>query len=88
MRNSSHCRIKIARGRTLCPRNFLDHPPVVSIDKMIERCDLAVEAASQVTLQEFVPKALAAGPVLLAREHLPVRQVLRQKQILVIARFH
>ena len=35
------------------------HPPVVSIDDMIERCDLAVEAASQAALPEFVPKALA-----------------------------
>ncbi|MFY9690864.1 MAG: aspartate dehydrogenase [Candidatus Acidiferrales bacterium] len=37
------------------------HPPVVSIDEMIERCELAVEAASQVALPEFVPKALARG---------------------------
>ena len=37
------------------------HPPVVSIDGMIERSDLAVEAASQVALAEFVPKALARG---------------------------
>ena len=36
-------------------------PPVVSIDEMIERCDLAVEAASQAALPEFVPKALARG---------------------------
>jgi len=28
---------------------------------MIERCDLAVEAASQAALPEFVPKALARG---------------------------
>ena len=28
---------------------------------MIERCELAVEAASQVALPEFVPKALARG---------------------------
>jgi len=31
------------------------HPPVVSIDEMIERCELAVEAASQAALPEFVP---------------------------------
>ncbi len=37
------------------------HPPVVSIDEMIERCELAVEAASQAALPEFVPKALASG---------------------------
>lgn len=36
-------------------------PPVVSIEEMIERCDLAVEAASQAALPEFVPKALARG---------------------------
>ena len=37
------------------------HPPVVSIDEMIERSDVAVEAASQAALPEFVPKALARG---------------------------
>jgi aspartate dehydrogenase len=37
------------------------HPPAVSIDEMIERCELAVEAASQAALPEFVPKALARG---------------------------
>jgi len=37
------------------------HPPVVSIDEMIERADLAVEAASQAALAEFVPKALKRG---------------------------
>jgi aspartate dehydrogenase len=37
------------------------HPAVVSIDEMIERSDLAVEAASQAALAEFVPKALARG---------------------------
>ncbi|HUA00690.1 MAG TPA: aspartate dehydrogenase [Candidatus Aquilonibacter sp.] len=36
-------------------------PPVVSIGEMIERCDLAVEAAGQAALAEFVPKALARG---------------------------
>jgi aspartate dehydrogenase len=36
-------------------------PPVVSIDQMIERCELAVEAASQAALSEFVPEALARG---------------------------
>ncbi|MBZ5695065.1 MAG: aspartate dehydrogenase [Acidobacteriia bacterium] len=38
-----------------------NRPPVVSIEEMIERCDLAVEAASQAALAEFVPKALARG---------------------------
>jgi aspartate dehydrogenase len=37
------------------------HPPVVCVDEMIARCDLAVEAASQAALPEFVPKALARG---------------------------
>jgi aspartate dehydrogenase len=37
------------------------HAPVVSIEEMIERCDLAVEAASQAALPEFVPKALERG---------------------------
>jgi aspartate dehydrogenase len=36
-------------------------PPVVSIEEMIERSKLAVEAASQAALPEFVPKALARG---------------------------
>src|SRR5271154_4762106 len=50
-----------------CPRaqsfskELSGHPPVVSIDEMIERCELAVEAASQAALPEFVPKALARG---------------------------
>lgn len=33
-------------------------PRVVSIDEMIARCDLAVEAASQAALADFVPAAL------------------------------
>jgi aspartate dehydrogenase len=37
------------------------HPPVVCTDEMIERCELAVEAASQAALPGFVPKALARG---------------------------
>lgn len=36
-------------------------PPVVCVDEMIERCELAVEAASQAALPEFVPKALGRG---------------------------
>ncbi len=36
-----------------------NHPAVVSIDEMIARCELAVEAASQGALPGFVPKALA-----------------------------
>jgi aspartate dehydrogenase len=42
-------------------RELSNHPPVVSIEEMIARCDLAVEAASQAVLPEFVPKALAHG---------------------------
>jgi aspartate dehydrogenase len=38
-----------------------NHPAVVSTDEMIERSDLAVEAASQAALGEFVPKALGRG---------------------------
>ncbi len=38
-----------------------NHPTVVSIAELIERCDLAVEAASQAALAAFVPKALARG---------------------------
>jgi aspartate dehydrogenase len=38
-----------------------NHPPVVQVEEMIERCELAVEAASQAALPEFVPKALAQG---------------------------
>ena len=34
------------------------HPPVVSLEAMIESCDLAVEAAGQAALPEFVEKAL------------------------------
>jgi aspartate dehydrogenase len=34
------------------------HPVVVSLEEMIERADLAVEAASQAALVEFVPTAL------------------------------
>lgn len=37
------------------------HPPVVSIEEMIERADVAVEAASQAALREFVPQALRRG---------------------------
>jgi aspartate dehydrogenase len=37
------------------------HPPVLPIEEMIDRCELAVEAASQAALSEFVPKALAHG---------------------------
>jgi aspartate dehydrogenase len=48
------------RAKSLCSE-LSGHPPVVSIDEMIERCELAVEAASQAALPEFVPKALARG---------------------------
>jgi aspartate dehydrogenase len=40
---------------------LFSHPPVTCVDEMIERCDLAVEAASQAALPEFVPPALARG---------------------------
>jgi aspartate dehydrogenase len=36
-------------------------PPVVSLEELIERSDLAVEAAGQAALAEFVPRALARG---------------------------
>ena len=49
-----------ARAETLSAE-LLTHPPVTCIDEMIERCELAVEAASQAALPEFVPKALARG---------------------------
>lgn len=37
------------------------HPPLLSVEEMIDRCELAVEAASQAALPDFVPKALARG---------------------------
>jgi aspartate dehydrogenase len=37
------------------------HPRVVSIEEMIDCSELAVEAASQAALPQFVPKALARG---------------------------
>lgn len=49
-----------ARAEALS-RELFSHPPVVSIEEMIERCNLSVEAASQAALPEFVPKALARG---------------------------
>ena len=49
-----------ARAEALSTELF-GHPPVVLIDEMIQRCELAVEAASQAALPEFVPKALARG---------------------------
>jgi len=42
-------------------RELSNHAPVVPIEEMITRCDLAVEAASQAALSEFVPKALSRG---------------------------
>ena len=36
-------------------------PPVLEIEEMLDRVDLAVEAASQAALPDFVPKALARG---------------------------
>jgi aspartate dehydrogenase len=38
---------------------LLSKPPVVSIDELIERADVVVEAASQAALGVLVPKALA-----------------------------
>ena len=46
---------------TALSSELASHPPVVSIEEMIERCELAVEAASQAALPEFVPQALAHG---------------------------
>jgi aspartate dehydrogenase len=37
------------------------HPPVLPLEEMLDRCELAVEAASQAALPEFVPQALARG---------------------------
>jgi aspartate dehydrogenase len=37
------------------------HPRVMSLEEMIDASELAVEAASQAALPEFVPKALARG---------------------------
>jgi len=42
-------------------RELASHPPVVSLEEMIERSNLAVEAAGQSALAEFVPKALDRG---------------------------
>src|ERR1019366_2759149 len=36
-------------------------PAVLSVEEMLDRVDLVVEAASQAALQEFVPKALVRG---------------------------
>jgi aspartate dehydrogenase len=49
-----------ARAENLSKELF-GHPAVVSVEEMIGRCELAVEAASQAALAEFVPKALASG---------------------------
>jgi aspartate dehydrogenase len=49
-----------ARAENLSKELF-GHPAVVSVEEMILRCELAVEAASQAALAEFVPKALASG---------------------------
>jgi aspartate dehydrogenase len=38
-----------------------NRPPAVSIDEMMQVCDLVVEAASQAALLDFVPKALVRG---------------------------
>ncbi len=49
-----------ARAKQLAAE-LSNHPPVLSIEEMIGRCELAVEAASQAALPDFVPKALARG---------------------------
>jgi aspartate dehydrogenase len=38
-----------------------NHPPALLVEEMIDRCELAVEAASQAALPDFVPKALSRG---------------------------
>ena len=60
MRSLSRSRTKIARGPRLC-RELGTRPPVVSLEELIERSDLAVEAASQAALREFVPQGAARG---------------------------
>jgi aspartate dehydrogenase len=45
-----------ARAEALSAK-LTGRPTVVSLDEMIERSDLAVEAASQAALGEFVPKS-------------------------------
>lgn len=47
-----------ARAQALA-RDLKSPPAVVALDQMMERCDIAVEAASQAALAEFVPAALA-----------------------------
>jgi aspartate dehydrogenase len=49
-----------ARAEALS-RDLASHPPVLPLEEMLDRVDLAVEAASQAALTEFVPKALARG---------------------------
>jgi aspartate dehydrogenase len=53
-----------ARAETFVS-SLASRPPVVSIDDLIARTDLVVEAASQAALTELVPKALARGRDLL-----------------------
>jgi aspartate dehydrogenase len=42
-------------------RELKSHPPVATLDQMLEQCDVAVEAAGQAALAEFVPAALEHG---------------------------
>lgn len=49
-----------ARAETLSAE-LSAHPAVVPVEEMLDRADLAIEAASQAALPEFVPKALARG---------------------------
>jgi len=50
----------VARATALSAE-LSSHPPVVSVEGLLERADLAVEAASQAALADYVPKALARG---------------------------
>jgi aspartate dehydrogenase len=50
----------VPKAKTFAAR-LAQPPPVVSLDELMERSELAVEAASQEALWEFVPKALAHG---------------------------
>jgi aspartate dehydrogenase len=50
----------LARAEALS-NELSTHAPVVSLEEMLDRADLAVEAAGQASLAEFVPKALSRG---------------------------
>jgi len=46
---------------TLLAAELQSRPPVVSVEDLLARSDVAVEAAGQAALADFVPKALARG---------------------------